>query len=559
MGIYFYPGQYGVFDNNYIQAIGQTVYNDTYGPVEDISWTHNYFYFPRSKMQNSGQWDGYGYSFRNVIESKQQLRGQYIGNIIDGSASFQNPGNAIYIAGSYAGPYSTGTQDINIASNVFRHLSTGFQIAGGGAASPPDSPTAARIGITNNLFLDLNRDLYNNGGGGLASGSFSAYPLVSDINFSHNTVGLTRGIGPALIEIGGAATTATSVMGEGFLYSNNVVLASLGGLDAIISIDGGQNAAYSNFPTNPTVSASATTPAPPGTWAAYLSADFIHTGASITPSWSIGNNLIIGAQNNRGQPAGTWVDLTPAQINASIQALWPASDTTSRFPCSSTDTLCPGGTTLASRLSAVGWSPTMNLAGGNPDSYAIMPTKYNGGEIGANVTTVDQATGVVRKISINPGPTSLQFSYVAPDARSCSVDISPDGTTWTRMTDAGGGFSRSLTFTGLTGSVPYRYRIMCYFDQSAAYEFLPTQITSGTTSTAAGVARTVFQEFTLPPGASRAVFSFVPAEGHAVNQICSRSPCSVSLNAGDWTRTLTFETSSSIAVGDSSVTNMTIE
>ncbi len=256
LGIYLYPGQYGVFDNNYIQAIGQTVYNDAYGPVEDISWTHNYFYFPRSKMQNSGQWDGYGYSFRNILESKQQLRGQYIGNIIDGAASFQNPGNAMYIAGSYGGPYSTGTQDINISSNVLKHLSSGFQMAGGGTSpGPPDAPQASRIAITNNLWLDLNRDLYNNGGGGLASGAFSAYPMGSDINFSNNTVGLTKGSGPSLLYVGGASLPQTTVMGEGLVYSNNVVLTSLGGTDPIVSVDGGQNSLYSNFPTNPTVPA----------------------------------------------------------------------------------------------------------------------------------------------------------------------------------------------------------------------------------------------------------------------------------------------------------------
>jgi len=121
----------------------------------------------------------------------------------------------------------------------------------------------------------------------------------------------------------------------------------------------------------------------------------------------------------------------------------------------------------------------MNLAGGNPNPYAIVPSFYNPGNIGANVTTVNQATGVVQGISVNNGPTSLTFSYAAPDTRACSVDISSDGIAWVRMTDSGGAFSRSLTFTGLNANTTYRYRIMCYFDQSPQYEFLPNQITSG--------------------------------------------------------------------------------
>lgn len=556
LGVYWQPGQYGLYDNNYMVAIGQTIYNDTSGPAEDIAWTHNYLYFPRSKMQYSGQWDGYGYSFRNVIETKQQLRGLYQGNIVDGSASFQNPGNAIYIAGSWTGKYSTGTQDINITGNIFRHISTGFQMAGGGT-SPTDPPAATRVAITNNLFLDLNRDLYNDVGFGLASGSFSLYPMASDVNFSNNTVGLTLGSGPALLEFGGA--DQTTVMGEGLLYSNNVVLTSLGGLDVIMSIDGGQNPGYSNFPTNPTVAAAVNPPSPPGTWAAALNSDFIHLGTTISPSWSIGHNVIVGAKNNRGLPPGQWVDLTRAQISSSIQAMWPAADTTSVFPCSGSDTRCAGGTTLASRLSAVGWSPAMDLTAGNPKPYTIVPSVYNPGNIGANVTLVNQAAGVVQGISLNKGPGFLQFSYIAPDTRACSVDISPDGTTWSRMTDSGGSFSRSLTFTGLTPNTPYQYRIMCYFEQSAAYEFLPSEITSGTIITSIGTPRVVFQNFTLPAAASKAVFDFAGPDGSHVVQTCFSSPCSVNLDAGTWTRTLTFETNSAAIVGARSVTAITVQ
>jgi hypothetical protein len=200
----------------------------------------------------------------------------------------------------------------------------------------------------------------------------------------------------------------------------------------------------------------------------------------------------------------------------------------------------------------------MNLAGGNPNPYAIVPSRYNPGNLGANVTSVNQATGVVQGITVNQGPTSLTFSYAAPDIRACSVDVSSDGTAWTRMTDNGGAFSRSLTFTGLAANTTYQYRIMCYFDQSAAYEFLSSQITSGTVTTAANIATTVFQTFTLPQGATKAVFAFSAPDGSMVNQTCPTSPCSVNLSAGNWTRTLTFQTDNSVAVGTTSATKINI-
>jgi hypothetical protein len=40
-----------------------------------------------------------------------------------------------------------------------------------------------------------------------------------------------------------------------------------------------------------------------------------------------------------------------------------------------------------------------------------------------------------------------------------------------------------LSIRGLGPGSSYQYRIMCYFDQSAQYEFQPDQITTGTFTT----------------------------------------------------------------------------
>jgi hypothetical protein len=100
---------------------------------------------------------------------------------------------------------------------------------------------------------------------------------------------------------------------------------------------------------------------------------------------------------------------------------------------------------------------------------------------------------------------------------------------------------------------------MCYFDQSALYEFLPSEITSGTITTSVGTPRVVFQNFTLPAGATKAVFNFVGLDGSVVTQTCLSSPCSVNLDIGTWTRTLTFETNSSSVVGVPSTTGITVQ
>lgn len=445
LGIYDYPGHFAFVDNNFISAIGQTVYNDTFGAQTDETWTHNYFYFPRSRMQHSGQWDGYGYSFRNVFESKQALRWNLEGNIFDGAAAYQNTGNVLYVAGSYVAPYSTGSQDIAIRNNIFKHISSGFQCAGAGAAGPPDSPVAARIEVSNNLFLDLNRDLYNDGGGGLFSGPFSSYPGCEDLNIHNNTVGLTLGTGPAPFLMGGE-----SVMGEGLNYTNNEVHLSVGYTPVLYTVCGQVVASH---PANPaTVCPSGPTAT---NYIQMLNTSYMHQGPTITPSWNFTNNVFIGALTNYGLPA--WTDITQGALDQ-IAANFPPGN------------IFPTGATMAAREAAVNWDPV---------TYQIVPSVWNPGNIGADVDAITSATGTVTNIVVTPAAASVQFAYTAPDTRACYVDVSPDGVSWTRTQDAGGAVNRSLSVGNLAQGSTYQYRLMCYFDQSAQYEFLANQITSG--------------------------------------------------------------------------------
>jgi hypothetical protein len=91
----------------------------------------------------------------------------------------------------------------------------------------------------------------------------------------------------------------------------------------------------------------------------------------------------------------------------------------------------------------------------------------------------------VDNIAIQPAATSATWTYNAPDSRACSVDVSSaaagaDGA-WNRVTDKGGSTARTLTVGDLAPDADYRWRLICYFDQSRTYDlWKPGQITSGT-------------------------------------------------------------------------------
>lgn len=522
MAIYELPGNFGYIENNYFSAPGQTIYNDTDGAHTDQTWTHNYFYFPRSKMKNSGSWDGYGYTFRNVFETKQALRWRLEGNIFDGSAAYQNAGNAIYIAGSYAAPvWSTGTQDILIKNNLVKHVSSGFQCAGGGAQLPPDAPTAARIQIENNAWADLNRDLYNNGGGGFFSGAFQISPGCEDVTIHKNTVDRILGPGPSLLLIGAASSGAT-VMGEGLSVTNNIFHVSLNSLDVFWSQCGQNIASHPAYPA-PVCSGGGTGT----TYTQMLNNSFMQAGALITPSWTFTHNLIIGAFTKRA--GGNWVDIDQGTMN-SLEAALPKGNSFAK------------GNTLLARRTAAKWEASAT-------TFGVKPTGLNSGDMGASIEDILNASGVVRNIVVNSGSASVQLSYQAPDARPCTVDFSGDGTTWARLSDTGGGVTRSIAIPGLSAGTAYQYRLMCYFDQSADYEFSADRVTTGTFTTATAAKRPVEIGFHLPNGAAKALITLSPPVGNPTVQTCSASPCTIPLEGGTYTRTTEYRTSSGALVG----------
>ena len=528
LGIFLSYGNVRFLDNNYVHAIGQTVYADAVanGTMSDYTFTHNYLDFPVSQMKSSPKWDGYNYTFRNSLEIKQTSRWNVQGNVFNGAAAYQNAGFAVMFPGSYPG---NGTQDILFKNNILRHIAAGIGLGGGGSASPPDSPTELRVEISNNLFLDLNRDAYNNGGGGLYSGPLSINPGAEDVNFTRNTIDLTLGSGPGLMLVGGAAS-GTTVMGEGFAFTNNLAHLSLNALKPVWSL-GGQE-----VPSHPAIPA-ASTGFDPLTFKQELDADFIRTGATVTPNYTFTHNVLIGAMDHTGQ--STYTDMTQATLNSLIPS----------FPAGN---IFPTGATLAARRAAVQWDPV---------NYRVKATKWNAGDIGADIEAIRAAAGFVQMVRLAPNSTSVQVSYLAPDARTCYVETSPNGSVWTRLPDAGGARPRSVTVTGLPAATSYQYRILCYFTQTAAQEFPADQQTSGTFSTSVATARNVILAVPLASvsGAVTARITLTPAGGGSpIQNLCHASPCTVMASAGTYQREVELLDSQNRAVQPPDIWTITV-
>jgi hypothetical protein len=363
------------------------------------------------------------------------------------------------------------------------------------------------VEISNNLFIDINRDLYQNGGAGLFSGALAISPGAEDVNFTKNTVDLTLGPGPGLVLIGAASNGAT-VMGEGFAYTNNLVHLSLNSLGPIWS-QGGQQ-----VPSHPA------NPAPASgfdglTFKKQLDAAFIRTGATVTPNYTFTHNVFIGGLNHRGQ--ATYINLDQATLNTLIP-LFPAGN------------IFPSGADLAARQKAVAWDPV---------NFRVTSTKSDAGDVGADIEAIRAAAGIVQNVQLTPTATSVVVSYTAPDARVCYVETSPNGSIWTRQSDAGGSRPRSVTVPGLIAGNSYQYRILCYFDQKATQEFPRNQQTSGTFSTSSQIARNVIVAVPLASvaGAVTARVTLTPINGGTpIQTTCTASPCVLTAASGSYQR-----------------------
>jgi hypothetical protein len=297
---------------------------------------------------------------------------------------------------------------------------------------------------------------------GLSSFYFENRPGCQDLVISNNTADVSWGDLPSLIYLGGG-----ELLGNQLTFEKNILHFSLGngGL-------GGGN--FGDWPPN-NVANHDVRPAPvfvnQGSSVSFknnFAQAISNSGASVEPHYNWGNNVLIGGFT--GATLASAVDMSYAQVTA-LASTMPAGDT------------YPVGDTIAARRASAGLNPA-----------TWRSTIYNPLGIGADIDSLTAAMGIVTNVAPpGVGDRTAEFTYVAPDSKSCSVDVSADGLLWVRTTDRGGAPMRTVRVLGLTPATQYQSRILCYFTQQndgiLYTDYTPDQITTGTFTTHSGLAQ----------------------------------------------------------------------
>ena len=405
--------------------------------------------------------------------------------------------NAVWAPGAYYHPAILMTSDGGISSNGFQFTNNllffsqgqpasnaGIQAGGGGAGSPPPvcpygcaTFPVVPLPTTTTFATTLAGTMLNIAGAATASGNWGGNVMIGgNSGTSESNLAAASAANPMVL-------TVDSYTVSFFSVGANLTLAMAPGG---ITLGTGCSGMVGTFPiTN--ISGTSVTVTHDNTGCAY-------TANSAVVQW----------------PDMTQSDVTAAQGNMPPGDSWPN----------------PSAGTMASRIAAAGLLKYAN------HSLILTPTAGNFGAAGgANIQGVLSNLGIVKSIVVQPGPSSLQFSYTAPDQNACSVDTSPDGTTWIRSAASGGSRNQTILVTGLSASTAYQYRLMCYYSQSRPWFSFPSEssnmATEGSSTTAASGTSTVSVGFSLPSGAASVEVTLTPLVGSAVTAACSASPCSV--------------------------------
>lgn len=536
-----------LIDNNYLHGMAMNLYvesnnsNNPFVPF-DFTVTHNTFYWPYNPTYDYAVKIG-SYGCRNQIEYKGMARSRLSGNYINGQWACGNSGAAFLMLG-----YAAIT-DITISSNYITKATTLFGVAGEGNANgvSPHYRAGNRFLITNNLADDLGRGKYQAGGGGLGTSVLDIDTSASNITFENNTVigpisnhnGNQKGYWyPWILNYSGGSTGQLA----GLKIRNNIfpfgVPGTFGG--AGINVQGvtyGKGVDSHPATPVPAVSVSFT----PLHYANFLATAAGYTDAS--PGLGMqGASVIQGGLGypNTGPLSFTGCKVSPTGIYKAaagvIKSVEFHSFGSGCNPATYTIAPAPGAGTGAQLRPAYGltpsyvWSGNITVCstfGGNEmdmaacksstatmpsgDLYPVGPTttarmvaagltKVSAGDYhcigkggkpcaaGVDIEKLESSLGIVSHIAATASGTSATISYLAPDARACTIDFSGNaGKSWQRKTDNGGDVKRSVTLTGLTPDTPYQYRLLCYFDQTGewfSFRSEPTNmVTSGSFTT----------------------------------------------------------------------------
>jgi hypothetical protein len=459
------PGGPYLFDNNYLDGVGEGYYVDAqYSNFahDDVTYTHNHHIWPKNYFAGATG-NLWRYEVRQHWEIKRGHRYLIKGNLFSWSWSYQNDDPGILFGGRstyLAESLNDGVSDIAVQSNTISHGRSGITCGNGnpmdnGGNGMEPTPTK-RIAITNNVMFDLGRWKYCDPVNcpGLGSFYFENIPGCQDLVITNNTADVTWGEIPALIYLGGGENP-----GNQLTFQKNILHFSQ-------SQYGPGN--FGSWPAN-NVANHDVRPAPvfnysstPPNYKSNLAQAIINTGSSIVPNYAWSNNVLIGGFG--GSSMASAADMSYGQVMAAAAQMPPGD-------------IYPSGNTIAARQAAAGLSTVTWRSG-----------VYNPQRIGADIDAQISAMGMVTGVK-PPAPAFdfAEFSYTAPDARACAVDVSPDGVTWTRTTDSGGPAIRVVRVQGLHPSTQYQSRIVCYYTQQndgVLYtDYTPDEITTATFTT----------------------------------------------------------------------------
>ena len=410
----------------------------------DLTVQRNTFEWDPNYISTSPTWNGSWWFGRNGPEVKQGDRVLYDGNIIGPIYSGLGGGECMDLF-TYNGategeylltPLSEFTSDIEFRNNTCVSTGAGIQMSGGSTNDLMPGWGIHRVWIHNNLFDNTNGYLANppiphpQAG---AHGYGIALVATQDITIEHNTwAPNTAGDGSAAVQIEITQSGSLSIQNNIFNY------------DASSGTPG--------FSFNTTGQAEVPIPAPaPGAQGNAL--------LSYLNNVNLSNNIFLCTWSN-DQPSSL-VEITPSACS-STAALYPANN---YFPNS--------GTTLANRVSAIGWKTPLSYGAAGGDYRLRELSSYisgshlasDGFDVGANIDQLEAAQGKVSNVRTDElSSTGATVEFTAPDSAGITVDWGTSAFwtgsgAWTRVANAGGQRAQTVTLTGLPAHALIYYRV----------------------------------------------------------------------------------------------------
>lgn len=400
-----------------------------------IQWDPNF-------ISSSPTWNGSWWFGRNGPEIKQGDRVLYDGNIIGPIYSGLGGGECLDLftyngatEGEYAQtPLSEFTGDIEFRNNTCQSSGEGIQMSGGSVNGLMPGWGIHRVWIHNNLFDNTNGYLANPkppNPSGNGHGFGVVLVSVQDVTIEHNTWAPNMaGDGSSAVQIGITQSGSLSIQNNVFNYDHS--------------------SGTPGFSFN-TSGQAVPIPAPaPGAEG--------NTLLSYLHNVNLNNNVFLCTWSN-DQP-GSPTEITPSTCSSEA-ALYPANN------------YFPSGTTLANRVSAIGWNSPLSYgaAGGN---YRLTgPSPYIAGghlasdglDIGANIDQLEAAQGKVSNVhAYELSSTGATLAFLAPDSMGLTVDWGTSAFwtgsgAWTRVTNAGGQRAQTVALTGLPAHGLIYYRV----------------------------------------------------------------------------------------------------